>query len=133
MEKAVDFYKCNALELAYMGDAVVELLARRRVLGDGGHRVSRLNESARRYVTAVAQSDAAKRLLPQLTEREAAVFRYGRNAKGVHVPKSASAMDYRRATGLECLFGYLYLSGNDGRLEELFEAAYGMEEQRDEQ
>lgn len=128
MEKNIDFNKCNALVLAYMGDAVLEVFARRRIIGDGGHKISKLNDMARQYVTAVSQSGAVERLLPHLTEKEEQIFKYGRNAKGVHVPKSASAIDYRRATGLECLFGYLYLSGETVRAEQLFDFAYGTEE-----
>ena len=127
MEKSVDFTKCNALIQAYMGDAVIELLARRRIIGDGDHKVSELNVEAKSYVTAVSQSAAVERLMPHLTEREEAIFKYGRNAKGVNVPKSASAIDYRHATGLECLFGRLYLEGNMARAEELFDLAYGRE------
>lgn len=128
MEISVDFNKCGALELAYMGDAVIEVLARRRVIGEGGGKLCRLNEKARRYVTAVSQSAAVERVLPYLTEKEKQIFKYGRNAKGTNVPKSASAVDYRRATGLECLFGYLYLSGCSERAEALFTLAYGTEE-----
>ncbi len=129
MEKSVDFNKCSALELAYMGDAVIELLARRRLIGDGGSRICDLNDRAKQYVTAVSQSMAVERVLPHLTEKEEQIFRYGRNAKGVHIPRSASAIDYRRATGLECLFGYLYLTGDTDRAKALFCLAYGEEDQ----
>lgn len=128
MEKSVDFCKCNALIQAYMGDAVIELLARRRIIGDGDKKVSELNVEAKNYVTAVSQSLAVEKLLPNLSEEEERIFKYGRNAKGVHVPKSASAIDYRRATGLECLFGHLYLEGKMDRAEELFDMAYGTED-----
>lgn len=128
MEKSIDFNKCNALVLAYMGDAVIEVFTRRSIIGDGGHKISDLNVMAKHYVTAVSQSAAVERVLPHLTEKEEQIFKYGRNAKGVHVPKSASAIDYRRATGLECLFGYLYLSGEIERAEALFALAYGTEE-----
>jgi len=127
MEKSIDFNQCNALELAYMGDAVIELLTRRHVIGSGGKRVDVLNTESKKYVTAVSQSAAVGRLLSFLTERETEIFKYGRNAKGVHIPKNASAADYRRATGLECLFGYLYFKGETERLEELFNLAYSGE------
>lgn len=127
MEKSIDFNKCNALVLAYMGDAVIEVFVRRRIIGDGGHKISDLNVMAKQYVTAVSQSAAVERVLPHLTEKEEQIFKYGRNAKGVHVPKSASAIDYRRATGLECLFGYLYLLGDIERAEQLFSLAYETE------
>lgn len=127
MEKSVDFNKCNALILAYMGDAVIELLARRHIIGDGDRKISELNVEAKKYVTAVSQSAAVERVLPHLTEKELQMFKYGRNAKGVHTPKSASAVDYRRATGLECLFGYLYLLGETERAKSLFDIAYDVE------
>ncbi len=128
MEKSVDFQKCNALELAYMGDAVIELLARRKLIGDGGKKTAELNVTIKKYVTAKSQSAAFERVLPFLTERETEILKYGRNAKGVHIPRSASALDYRRATGLECLFGYLFLSNMTERAEELFDAAYETED-----
>lgn len=127
MEKSIDFNKCNALVLAYMGDAVIELLARRHIIGDGDRKISDLNVEAKNYVTAVSQSAAVERVLPHLTEKEQQMFKYGRNAKGVHTPKSASAVDYRRATGLECLFGYLYLLGETERAKSLFDIAYNVE------
>lgn len=128
MEKSIDFNKCNALELAYMGDAVLEVLARRRIIGDGGHKISDLNNKAKRYITAVSQSAAVERLAPHLSDEELHIYKYGRNASGVHAPKSASAAEYRRATGLECLFGYLYLCGREERAKALFELAYDTEE-----
>lgn len=128
MEKSIDFNKCNALVLAYMGDAVIELLARRHIIGDGDRKISELNVEAKKYVTAVSQSAAVERVLPHLTEKELQMFKYGRNAKGVHTPKSASAVNYRRATGLECLFGYLYLVGNTERAQRLFDLAYEAED-----
>ena len=127
MEKSVDFNKCNALELAYMGDAVIELFARRHIIGEGGSKISDLNVEAKKYVTAVSQSNAVERVLPHLTEKETQVYKYGRKAKGVHTPKSASAIAYRRATGLECLFGYLYLCGETQRAKDLFDLAYATE------
>ncbi|MBQ3082231.1 MAG: ribonuclease III [Clostridia bacterium] len=111
-----------------MGDAVIELLARRHIIGDGDRKISELNVEAKKYVTAISQSAAVERVLPHLTEKELQMFKYGRNAKGVHTPKSASAVDYRRATGLECLFGYLYLLGDTERAQCLFDIAYKAEE-----
>jgi len=82
--------------------------------------VGRLNNMALSYVRATAQSDAVERILPHLTEEETAVFKRGRNAHGIAIPKSASASQYRRATGLEALFGYLSLHGREERMKELF-------------
>ena len=76
------------------------------------------------FVTAEKQSKALENILPVLTETEAEIYKRGRNSKS-RVPKSASAADYRRATGMECLFGYLYLSDNNSRIQELFDIAFG--------
>lgn len=114
--------EAGPLTLAYMGDAVFELLTRERIVLAGEKPPAELNRLARGYVTAVAQSAAVERLLPLLDEDETAVYKRGRNAKSAHAPKSAGAVEYRRATGLECLFGYLYLTGRIERARALFEA-----------
>ena len=114
--------EAGPLTLAYMGDAVFELLTRERIVLAGEKPPAELNRLARGYVTAVAQSAAVERLLPLLDEDETAVYKRGRNAKSAHAPKSAGAVEYRRATGLECLFGYLYRAGRIERARALFEA-----------
>ena len=114
--------EAGPLTLAYMGDAVFELLTRERIVLAGEKPPAELNRLARGYVTAVAQSAAVERLLPLLDEDETAVYKRGRNAKSAHAPKSAGAVEYRRATGLECLFGYLYLDGRIERARALYEA-----------
>ena len=114
--------EAGPLTLAYMGDAVFEPLTRERIVLAGEKPPAELNRLARGYVTAVAQSAAVERLLPLLDEDETAVYKRGRNAKSAHAPKSAGAVEYRRATGLECLFGYLYLAGRIERARALFEA-----------
>ena len=114
--------EAGPLTLAYMGDAVFELLTRERIVLAGEKPPAELNRLARGYVTAVAQSAAVERLLPLLDEDDPAVYKRGRNAKSAHAPKSAGAVEYRRATGLECLFGYLYLAGRIERARALFEA-----------
>ncbi len=106
--------------LAYLGDAVLEVITRQYLLSTGITDVGRLNSMALSYVRATAQSDAVERILPHLTEEETAVFKRGRNAHGIAIPKSASASQYRRATGLEALFGYLSLHGREERMKELF-------------
>ncbi len=110
--------------LAYIGDAVLELIIRQRLVERGMTASSRLNEAARGYVSAKAQSRAVENILPILTEDEEALFKRGRNASGISVPKSASAIEYRRATGFEALFGALYLNGQSERIEQLFSAAF---------
>ncbi|MBQ2512179.1 MAG: ribonuclease III [Clostridia bacterium] len=111
--------------LSYLGDSVYELIIRERLVKLGICGSSRLNSEARKYVTAPAQSAAAERLLPLLTEEEEAVFRRGRNSgHGKNIPKTATAAEYRRATGLETLFGMLRLEGRDRRADELVDAAF---------
>ena len=112
--------------LAYLGDAVLELLTRQYLLGSGVTDVGRLNAMALRFVKATAQSEAVERLLPHLSEEETAVFKRGRNAHGIAIPKSASASQYRRATGFEALFGYLYVNGREERMRTLFRIAYDL-------
>ncbi len=79
------------------------------------------------YVTAKVQSQAAERLLPLLTEEESDEYRRGRNIGHTNIPKSASLAEYRRATGLETLFGWLWLRGDEERIRALFEAAFAGE------
>lgn len=112
-----------AASLAYLGDAVLELLARERSVAAGNSDGGSLNNYSRRFVTAVAQSDALESILPHLTEAENAVYHRGRNAHFA-VPKSASVAQYRRATGLECVFGYLHLRGDKKRIDELFRIGF---------
>ena len=83
----------------------------------------RLHAESLLYVTAEKQSKALENILPALTEAETEIYKRGRNAKG-RAPKSASVTDYRRATGFECLFGFLYLTGEQPRIQELFDIAF---------
>ena len=111
----------SAAKLAYLGDAVLEVLVRRRIVELGADHPS---ESALAFVTAAAQSDALERILPLFTEAEEDVYRRGRNCVHANVPKKATVAQYRRATGFEALFGYLYLIGDTARMQTLFAAAY---------
>lgn len=113
--------RADAAHLAYLGDAVLEVLVRRRLVREGAVHPS---EEALRFVTAQAQSDALERILSCLTETEAAVYRRARNSVHANVPKRATVAQYRRATGFEALFGYLDLAGDTARMETLFAAAY---------
>ena len=114
----------SAQELAYFGDAVVELLVREHLLSLGIGGVGKLNREAMKYVKATAQSAALENILSLLSEDELAAFKRGRNNHVSAIPKSASAVEYRRATGFEALFAYLWLSGNESRARELFALAY---------
>ena len=114
-------------DYAYVGDAVVELLVRRRIVS-GETRVKHPFDEAVKYVSAAAQSDALSRIEEELTEEEADVYRRARNNYHTsNVPKSATPLQYRRSTGFEAVFGYLYLKGETRRIEKLFDIAYGHE------
>ncbi len=106
--------------LAYLGDAYYETLAREYVLGDGNCLVSEINEKIKALVTAVSQSRIAERLIPHLTEEELWYYKSGRNIHSAHRAKSSRVGEYRRATGVECLFGFLRLMGAEERAKELF-------------
>ena len=111
--------------LAYLGDCVIELCVRRYLVTEQGLSTSaHLNAAALDYVRAPAQAEAMQRILPHLTEEEAAYFRRGRNMGHSSVPKRATVSQYRAATGMEVLFGYLHLTGQVARVEELFALAY---------
>lgn len=118
-EKDAAAYSPNVL--AFYGDSVYELLVRRRVVLGGNTSAGRLHDAAVGQVRASYQSEAVAVIEPMLTEREADILRRGRNAGGISVPKSAKPSEYRRATALETLFGYLSLSGQQERVEELFD------------
>lgn len=116
----IDPREYSPLALAHIGDAIFEVLVRLTVLTDGNAPVNRLHKKARDIVNAKAQAEMYHRIRAELTEEEEAVFRRGRNAKSFTVPKNADLMDYRHATGLEALFGYLYLKGDKERAVALF-------------
>lgn len=106
--------------LAYMGDAVYEIAIRQYLISMPNHRPHVLHRQATRYVSAKSQARALGRLAPLLTPEEADIVRQGRNAKSA-VPKSANVNEYRQATALEALFGYLYFSGRGERIRQLAE------------
>lgn len=115
----------NPVTLAFIGDAVFELLVRRQLMRTGLTAAGRLHSAAVEYVRAGAQSADCERVLPRLTAEESDIFRRGRNSSTTHVPKNAAAAEYRRATALEALFGYLYLTGRYDRVQEIFRIAVG--------
>ncbi|MBE6595504.1 MAG: ribonuclease III [Ruminococcaceae bacterium] len=114
--------------LAYLGDAVIEICVRERLLAAGYTSSKALNAHARDYVSAPAQAAAMERLHPHLTDDETAVFRRGRNMGHTNTPKHATVAQYRSATGMEALFGYLHLMDQPERVKELFALAYPEEE-----
>lgn len=118
-----DAQQMSPLTLAYIGDTVYDLYVRTLLLHQSDATVHKLHMEASRQVRASAQAEVSERLLPMLTEQEASVYRRGRNAHIGTIPRSASIGQYRAATGLEALFGYLYLKGDDARLRELMGCA----------
>ena len=118
-----DANKISMLGLAHIGDGVWELLCRSCLCARGEKTVGQLHHDTISMVKAPAQAEFADRLLPLLTEREAAYYRRGKNSHVHAVPKGATPQQYAKATGLEALFGALYLAGETQRLNELFHAA----------
>lgn len=122
MDNSLNTY--SSASLAYLGDCVIELCVRERLVKEGFSSSASLNKKALEYVRATAQAAAMKNILPTLSDEEAAVFRRGRNIGHTNTPKSATVAEYRSATGMEALFGYLHLAGRAERIAELFELAY---------
>ena len=120
----VDVKSLSPLVLAYVGDAVYEMMARLYTLSSGNQPVNKLNRKTRAVVNAKAQAEMYFRIRPLLTEEEDTVFHRGRNANSHTSAKNADIIDYRHATGLEAVFGYLYLSGQKERAVELFRAGW---------
>jgi len=108
------------LGLAHIGDGVFELLCRSYLCARGGKNVGNLHRDTINMVKAPSQAKFADKLLPSLTEEELAYYRRGKNSHVHAVPKSATPAEYAKATGLEALFGALYLSGQTERINELF-------------
>ncbi len=115
-----DIAMLSPLQLAYIGDAVYELLVRTYIL-DKKLQVNQLHRKATKYVKAEAQSDIIHRLENILSDKEKSIVKRGRNAKTNTSPKNADIIDYKYATGFEALFGYLYLNLEEDRIFELFE------------
>ena len=124
----LDIRTVSTAALAYYGDGVIELLVRRRLVEEGYSSSKSLNNRARRFVSAPAQAAAMAKLQPHLTEEEAGYFRRGRNVGHTNTPKNATVAEYRSATGMEALFGYLYLTAQYARAEALFHLAYEEDE-----
>ena len=124
MEPTLNTY--STASLAYLGDCVLELCVRQYLVRSGLSSSQALNKKALEFVRATAQAEAMKRLLPHLSEEEGAVFRRGRNVGHTNTPKSATVAEYRAATGMEALFGWLHLAGRKERIDELFSLAYDL-------
>ena len=120
----------SSLGLAHLGDSVFEVMVRSWLCLHGKAKAKDLHRATVRYVAAPAQARAVERILPLLTGEEGDVFRRGRNTSPHSVPQNASRADYQAATGLEALFGWLWLQGRTERLNQLFAVIMEEEECR---
>lgn len=111
----------SVLGLAHVGDAVFELMVRTWLCTHGAMTAKRLHDGAIAFVSAKAQAAASELIIAQLDNEELAVFKRGRNAHVNSVPQGSTYVEYHMATGIETLFGFLYLKGRTDRLNELFE------------
>lgn len=123
----VDIRTLSPLTLAFLGDAVYDLMVREKLVCEANRPVGVLNNEKIATVRCETQAKAARALLPLLLEDELAAFKRGKNANALTVPKHARRIDYQTATGFEALFGYLYLKGDEKRLREVFEVAQNVE------
>ena len=113
----------SALSLAYLGDSIYEIYVRSFLLSESDSKVNDLHKKATKFVCASAQAEFYRRIEGMLTEEEIAVFHRGRNTKS-HPPKNAQMSDYRTATGVETLLGYLYLQNRSERISELMQKLF---------
>ncbi len=120
IESPIDIRERSVLSLAFVGDGVLELLVRTKLVEQSRQSPAVLHRKAVQLVSAKAQAKLLEALLPQLSEQEQNIVRRGRNANKASVSKNASAQEYRASTGLEALFGWLYLQNQNQRIYELF-------------
>lgn len=120
IDENVNAKQLSPLNLAFVGDAIYEILVREMLVCNANRPVNDLHRESVKYVSAQAQTVAFEKIKDILTEEETAQFKRGRNAKVGHSPKSATDAEYHTSTGIEALFGYLYLTEQQGRIKELF-------------
>lgn len=120
IDKEVNAKQLSPLNLAFIGDCIYEILVRETLVTDANRPVNDLHRESIKYVSAKAQTEAFEKIKDMLTDEETAVYKRGRNAKVGHSPKSATEGEYHCATGVEALFGYLYLTEQTDRIKELF-------------
>ena len=125
----VDLRTYSPLTLAYIGDAIYDLIIRTLIVKQGNSRPEKMHKRASALVKAAAQAEMIERLLPMLTEEEHAIYKRGRNAKSYTMAKNATMLDYRKATGFEALMGYLYLKEDMSRLIDLVKTGLDKGEQ----
>ena len=120
-ENKISGNSLNGLSLAFIGDAVYEVMVREHLLANGSLQVGKLHKMAVEMVRASFQADIFDFLEPIISEEECSILHRGRNASATHIPKGANAIEYRKATGVEALFGWLYMEHKNDRIKELFE------------
>lgn len=118
---SIEAKQYSPLALAFLGDSVYEIMVREHILLSANMPASELHSIKIKRVCAAYQAAAIELIMPTLNEKEITIYKRGRNATGNSVPKNGNAADYHKATGLEALFGYLHLTGNTNRLQELFD------------
>lgn len=123
-EQIPEMNTLSPLTLAFLGDSVYEMFIRTKILSMGNRPASELHKIAVGYVKAKAQAIAAHKILAILNEEETEIYKRGRNTNIHTVPKNADMADYRHATALEALIGYLYLKGDESRLDEILNLAF---------
>lgn len=123
-EEIPEINTLSPLSLAFLGDSVYEMFIRTKILSGGNRPANELHKIAVGYVKAKAQSNAAHKIFDMLTEEELTIYKRGRNTNIHTVPKNADMADYRHATALETLIGYLYLKGDNERLLQLLNVAF---------
>lgn len=116
----IEAKQLSPLNLAFIGDCIYEILVRETLVAQANRPVNDLHRESVKFVSAKAQTQAYEKIKDLLTEEETAQFKRGRNAKTGHSPKSATGAEYHTATGMEALFGYLYLTEQTDRIKELF-------------
>ena len=121
--KKEDVFMLNGLTLAYIGDCVFELLIRRKMIEQGERKINILHKKTTAVVCARSQAVLYDRIEGLLNEKESEILKRGRNANSSSVPKNCSVIEYRKATGIEALFGYLYLTGDNEKIESLITLA----------
>lgn len=121
--REIDIRTYSPLTLAYIGDAIYDLVIRTIVVERGNTSANNLHKKTVRYVNAVTQAQMIEALQEELSEEEKTIYKRGRNAKSYTTAKNASVIDYRKATGFEALCGYLYLTGKQERMLALIRTA----------
>ena len=119
-DEECNYKNLNPLVLAFIGDAIYDLMARHKIILESNASVGKLNKIKVKMVCCKAQSEAFNNILDFLTEEELNIYKRGRNAHTRNIPKNSTSAQYHSATGLEALFGYLYLKNDISRLRELF-------------